>query len=105
MRSVCIRLFKNMEYKEELVEFEREIVFRDRRGRTRCFYVRVIIPLFIHEEELFVQSAGEPDFKLILRDCDQKVSEHDLDNFIDAVKEAAVCEYSKLFRKKHRARA
>jgi hypothetical protein len=91
--------------KEETIEFEREISFKDRKGRSRCFYVRVVIPMFIHEEELHAQVAGEPVFNLILRDCDQTVGEHDLENFIDAVKEAAVKEYAKTFGSSERIRA
>lgn len=88
-----------MDCSVQYVEFERDIVFKDRRGNERCFYARVIIPLFIHEEELFVEPAGEPEFKMVLKD-DREVGDYDWDNFCDAVKYWGVREYRKLFRKK-----
>jgi hypothetical protein len=81
----------------EYVELEEDVRFVDRRKQKRCFYVRAVIPLFIHEEELFVQAAGEPEFKLILRDCQQKTGEHDLEDFTNAVKSTAVSRYEKMF--------
>jgi hypothetical protein len=41
---------------------------------------------------------GEPDFdfKLILRDCPQQVREHDLHNFVEALKSAAETQYKRV---------
>lgn len=93
----CMAPLSNMRYGTEHVEFEAAIVFKDRRRGARSFYVRAVVPVFVHEDELFVQAVGDPEFKLILRDCAQKLTEHDLENFVAAVKSAAEREYKKTF--------
>jgi hypothetical protein len=90
-----------MRYGTENMTFEKDVHFMDKKNRKRCFYVRATVPIFVHEEEDFVQAVGEPEFQLILRDA-LPSTEHDLEDFVSKVKDLAVKERRKTFTKRSR---